>query len=160
MAFRENLVSLRKNVCKNAKEFAQLAGISYTTYVSYEKGVWPSEENLVKIAATLNVTIDQLLGHEVDIAKHEANLARRAGLAVQEDNGLYSVSVPPKTYDRIDGFYQLIIDNCDLAPLPAAEFANAVKLARLNVLAEHTGRFILFLCNTIDKYHKHPPASE
>ncbi len=42
-----------------------MLGIGYTTYMGYEnRGAWPSQENLVKIAAALHVSIDELLGFE------------------------------------------------------------------------------------------------
>ena len=48
-----------------AKEFAEKLGIPYTRYVAYEnKGVEPKLDVLCKIAHTLNVTIDELLGQE------------------------------------------------------------------------------------------------
>lgn len=64
MPFNENLVNLRKKICPNAKDFAKQTGMSYTTYLNYEKGAWPSEENLTKIATALHVSIDDLLGYE------------------------------------------------------------------------------------------------
>ena len=165
MGFQENLRKFREAQGITAKDFAAKVGLKYGTYVSYETaGKEPKLETLCKIAAALHVTIDNLLGYSIPSVEIQAALARHAGLAVQEDNGLYSVSVPPETYKRIDGFYQLIIDNCDLAPLPAAEFDKAVKMARQQVVDEHTGRFILLLCDIINEYHKQPtilpPASE
>lgn len=164
MAFKENLVKLRKTVCRNAKEFAQMAGITYTTYVSYEKGAWPNEENLIKIAATLNVSIDQLLGHVVDSARVEAALARHAGLAVQEKDGLYSVSIPASTRENMDEISLRTVEALNLGPLPAAEFNKAVKIARQNTIDENASRFILWTLLIIDDYHRQPiispPASE
>ena len=163
--FSKNLTKSRERLNITRNEMAHILGVTVQTYGAYENGKRePSLEKLRKIAAALHVSIDELLGYSISSVEIQAALARHAGLAVQEDNGLYSVSVPPETYKRIDGFYQLIIDNCDLAPLPAAEFDRAVKMARQQVVDEHTGRFILLLCDIINEYHKQPtilpPASE
>jgi transcriptional regulator with XRE-family HTH domain len=163
MSFKEILISLRKDTCRNAKEFARLAGITYTTYVSYEKGAWPNEENLVKIATALNVSIDQLLNHSMDSAKHEAILARWSGLDVKEENGLYSVEVPSSTLNAMDEISRRTVGGLNLAPLPAADFNSAVKVARQNVIDENSTRFILWILMCIDYHWKteqkeKPPA--
>lgn len=164
MSFKENLISLRKDTCRNAKEFASLAGIAYTTYVSYEKGAWPNEENLVKIAAALNVSIDQLLNHSIDGARREANLARWSGLDVKKEGGFYSVEVPASTLNAMDEISRRTVKGLNLAPLPAADFNNAVKAARQNVIDENSTRFILWILMCIDGYHwkagqkEKPPA--
>ena len=165
MALSDNLTKFRNRLNLSRKEVADKIGVSLSAYTNYEAGNRsPHVDLLPKLAAALHASIDELLGYSISSVEIQAALARHAGLAVQEDNGLYSVSVPPETYKRIDGFYQLIIDNCDLAPLPAAEFDKAVKMARQQVVDEHTGRFILLLCDIINEYHKQPtilpPASE
>ena len=62
--FKDNLKYYRVFAgYKNAKDFAALINIPYTTYMGYEnKGNWPSEETIVKIAKALNVSLDQLVG--------------------------------------------------------------------------------------------------
>lgn len=172
MSFKENLISLRKATCKNAKEFAKLAGIIYTTYVSYEKGAWPNEENLVKIAAALNVSIDQLLNYSIDSARREANLAKWAGLDVKEENGLFSVvGLIPRDWNNLDhDEIKAAYERLNLSPLTAAEFDRAVKLARQWVIDENSTRFILWILREIDhqnylkaqeeKEKKEPPAHE
>ena len=47
----------------NGKEFAKSLGLKYETYIGYEtKGTEPKQETLIKIAAALGVSIDELLG--------------------------------------------------------------------------------------------------
>ena len=72
MNFRENLIKFRKAKYPSARKFAQELGIPYNTYLSYENPAKPTEpryEMLVKIAALLDVTTDELLGYvNVDAA--------------------------------------------------------------------------------------------
>lgn len=72
MNFRENLIQFRKAKYPSARKFAQELGIPYNTYLSYENPTKPTEpryEMLVKIAALLDVTTDELLGYvNVDAA--------------------------------------------------------------------------------------------
>lgn len=67
MNFGERLQKYRKKAgYDSAKDFSRIANISYSTYVTYEKTAWPSEDNLRKIATTLHVSIDDLLGYSLD----------------------------------------------------------------------------------------------
>lgn len=68
MSLMDNLRILReRGGYKNAKDFASLLGVKYSSYLGYEtKGVWPTEKTLFKIADTLHVTVDDLLGYKVD----------------------------------------------------------------------------------------------
>lgn len=64
MAFKDNLKHLRENAgYKQAKDFAKAAGIPYSSYATYERGSWPNEANLTRIALTLHVSIDELMGY-------------------------------------------------------------------------------------------------
>lgn len=64
MAFKDNLKRLRENAgYKQAKDFAKAAGIPYSSYATYERGSWPNEANLTRIALTLHVSIDELMGY-------------------------------------------------------------------------------------------------
>lgn len=66
MKFKDNLKKYREAAgYQQAKDFAAILGIGYTTYMGYEnRGAWPSQENLIKIAMALHVSIDELLGYE------------------------------------------------------------------------------------------------
>ena len=63
MTLKDNLKVFREQAgYKQAKEFAKFAGIPYSSYSAYERGSWPNEENLVKLATALNVSVDTLIG--------------------------------------------------------------------------------------------------
>lgn len=66
--FQTNLKQLRiLKGFKTAKEFSSAVGLPYTTYINYEnKGREPEYKTLCKIADTLHVAVDDLLGHKID----------------------------------------------------------------------------------------------
>lgn len=65
--FQDNLRTYREQLGINAKEFAAQLGLPYTKYIAYEnKGVEPKYDTLIKIAAALHVSIDDLIGYEAD----------------------------------------------------------------------------------------------
>ena len=68
MSFQENLRMLRERAgYTSAKDFAEIVGISYPTYMGYEnRGREPKYETLCRIAATLHVSIDELLGYTLN----------------------------------------------------------------------------------------------
>lgn len=95
MAFRDNLIRLRQNAgYSQAKEFAKAANIPYTTYVTYEninpktgKSSWPNEDNLIKIASTLHVSVDSLLGYNYkapDKLQNAINDFEKCGFTIYE----------------------------------------------------------------------------
>lgn len=87
MALKENLVRLREQAgYKQAKDFAKAAGIPYSSYIVYEKGSWPNEKNLLKIAGALHVSLDQLLGYDPDLNNIQALKAKFAwyGYALEQ----------------------------------------------------------------------------
>ena len=63
--FQENLREQReKKGYKTAKEFSEAIRIPYSRYLNYEnKGQEPKYETLIKIADTLGISTDELLGH-------------------------------------------------------------------------------------------------
>ncbi|MBR3721859.1 MAG: helix-turn-helix transcriptional regulator [Selenomonadaceae bacterium] len=64
MNFGNNLRQYRESAgYAQAKDFAAMLGIKYTTYIAYEQGREPKYNILCRIAAALNVTIDELLGY-------------------------------------------------------------------------------------------------
>ena len=67
MEFSERLKELRKKVNFTQVEIAEKLGISQPAYASWERGVKkPTQENLVKIAQVLNVSVDYLVGNSED----------------------------------------------------------------------------------------------
>lgn len=69
MSFQENLRYYREKAgYKQAKEFAKILDISYSTYKGYEsQGREPKYETLCKIADLLEVSTDELLGRTNNI---------------------------------------------------------------------------------------------
>ena len=71
MSFQDNLRKYREGLGITAKEFAARVGIAYGAYIGYESaGKEPKYENLCKIAAALNVSIDKLLDFTPDRAQY------------------------------------------------------------------------------------------
>ena len=61
--FAERLRIAREAAGMSGKELSEIVGIRYNAYMSYEnQGKEPRQETLIKIAAALNVSIDELLG--------------------------------------------------------------------------------------------------
>lgn len=64
MEFSERLKKLRKDSGFTQVDVAEKLGISQPAYASWERGVKkPTQENLVKIAQILNVSVDYLVGN-------------------------------------------------------------------------------------------------
>jgi len=64
MELAERLKTLRKQVKLTQAQIAEKLNISQQAYASWECGVKkPIQENLVKIAQVLNVSIDYLVGN-------------------------------------------------------------------------------------------------
>lgn len=64
MGFSDRLKELRKQARLTQVEIAEKLGISQPAYASWERGTKkPTQENLIKIAQILNVTVDYLVGN-------------------------------------------------------------------------------------------------
>ena len=64
MEFSERLKTLRKQAQLTQVDVAEKLRISQPAYASWERGAKkPTQENLVKIAQVLNVSIDYLVGN-------------------------------------------------------------------------------------------------
>ena len=64
MEFSERLKKLRKQAHLTQVDIAEKLGISQPAYASWERGIKkPTQENLVKIAQILNVSVDYLVGN-------------------------------------------------------------------------------------------------
>ena len=64
MKFAERLKTLRKQVQLTQAQIAEKLDISQQAYASWERGAKrPTQENLVKIAQVLNVSVDYLVGN-------------------------------------------------------------------------------------------------
>jgi putative transcriptional regulator len=63
MEFSERLKTLRKEARLTQVDVAEKLGVSQPAYASWERGIKkPTQENLVKIAQVLNVSVDYLVG--------------------------------------------------------------------------------------------------
>ena len=63
MEFSERLKDVRKQAGLTQVDVAEKLGISQPAYASWERGVKkPTQDNLVKIAKILNVSVDYLVG--------------------------------------------------------------------------------------------------
>ena len=64
MEFSERLKTLRKEAGFTQVDVAEKLGISQPAYASWERGAKkPTQDNLVKIAQILNVSVDYLVGN-------------------------------------------------------------------------------------------------
>lgn len=64
MEFSERLKKLRKDTGLTQVDVAEKLGISQQAYASWERGMKkPTQDNLVKIAQILNVSVDYLVGN-------------------------------------------------------------------------------------------------
>lgn len=64
MEFSERLKNLRKQAHLTQVDVAEKLGISQPAYASWERGTKkPTQDNLVKIAQVLNVSVDYLVGN-------------------------------------------------------------------------------------------------
>ena len=87
MEFAERLKALRKQVKLTQAQIAEKLDISQQAYASWERGVKkPTQENLVKIAQVLNVSVDYLVGNSEEKLDNIELLFRMnsKGLTVEE----------------------------------------------------------------------------
>lgn len=69
--FGKRLNYIRKKRGFTAQKMADILSVSIRTYRHYESGhTFPSSETLVKMADTLNVSIDYLLGRDEWLKAH------------------------------------------------------------------------------------------
>jgi putative transcriptional regulator len=69
MEFSERLKDLRKQAGLTQVDVAEKLGISQPAYASWERGAKkPTQDNLVKIAQILNVSVDYLVGNSEEKA--------------------------------------------------------------------------------------------
>ena len=106
MNFGDNLRQYRERAgYAQAKDFAAMLGIKYTTYIAYEQGREPKYDILCRIAAALNVTTDELLGYSQDKTKENIRYARNNEFLVEEDGkGGFLVKLSSRLSSVID-FY-------------------------------------------------------
>ena len=75
MEFSERLKNLRKQAHLTQVDVAEKLGISQPAYASWERGAKkPTQENLVKIAQILDVSIDYLVGNSEEKSDELENI--------------------------------------------------------------------------------------
>ena len=75
MEFSERLKDLRKQAGLTQVDVAEELGISQPAYASWERGTKkPTQDNLVKIAQILNVSVDYLVGNSEEKADELDNI--------------------------------------------------------------------------------------
>lgn len=90
MEFSERLKKLRKDTDLTQVDVAEKLGISQPAYASWERGVKkPTQDNLVKIAQVLNVSVDYLVGNSEEKSDDLGNIEflfrmNSKGLTVEE----------------------------------------------------------------------------
>ena len=90
MEFSERLKNLRKQAQLTQVDVAEKLGISQPAYASWERGIKkPTQENLVKIAQILNVSVDYLVGNSEEKSDELDNIEllfrmNSRGLTVEE----------------------------------------------------------------------------
>lgn len=73
MQFKDNLKTLRLNSLLMQKEIAQILNVSVRTFQGWENGrTEPSIAKLIQIADLFNVSIDFLVGRDINIS-HESD---------------------------------------------------------------------------------------
>ena len=75
MEFSERLKKLRKDTGLTQVDVANKLGISQPAYASWERGIKkPTQDNLVKIAQILNVSVDFLVGNSQETSDELNNI--------------------------------------------------------------------------------------
>ena len=111
MNFKDNLKKYRESAgITSAKDFATALGIPYQTYLNYEnKGTEPKYDTLCKIAATLGVTTDELLGYSFNEYDKYKRMVQRAGFFVVDNSNHYFEGSPRD--EQVFVFYQITADD-------------------------------------------------
>lgn len=72
MEFSERLKELRKQAHLTQVELAKRLGIGQSSYADWERGKKnPTQENLIKLAQILNVSVDYLVGNSDEHLKED-----------------------------------------------------------------------------------------
>lgn len=107
MGFQDNLRMYRERLGINAKDFAASIGVKYSTYASYENlGREPKYATLIKIAAALHVSIDDLLGYNFDQYAYWEEIATHAGFKVKKSTNGKRETVELTPSGKIQKFFQ------------------------------------------------------
>lgn len=112
MSLHDNLSQLRiSRGYQSAKDFAIQAGIPYSSYSAYERKAWPSEENLIKIARALHVSLDDLIGFQIDRYERAESMLQSIGIGVTHDEGNIRLKVPADIYEYLSRQSKMFLEN-------------------------------------------------
>ena len=101
MTIGERLTKLREEKGFMQKDVAEKLGIAPNTLSGYERDLRnPDSETLLKLASFYNVTVDYLLGAEMELSNIYLSLAKEA-----EDNGIHpdDIKLAIETIKRLRG---------------------------------------------------------
>lgn len=92
MQLKDKLKRIRKNRTYTQKELAKVSGVSLPVIQSYESGLRnPKDENLQKLAQTLDVDVWALRDLDIDMTNHNDRAAIYYFLFLLNEKGLFSV---------------------------------------------------------------------
>lgn len=129
MSLHDNLSQLRlSRGYQSAKDFAIQAGIPYSSYSAYERKAWPSEENLIKIARALHVSLDELVGFHVDLYERAESMLRSIGIDVTHDTGGVHLNIPSDIYACLSRQTQMFLENLAMHAATGQQQSLAVTL--------------------------------
>lgn len=133
MSLKDNLKRLREQQGLSGKEFASQLDINYSTYMTYEssnpqKARWPNEETLLKIAAALHTSTDELLGYRADSYGRAESMLRSIGIDVTHDTGGVHLSIPADIYACLSRQSQMFLENLAMHAATGQQQSLAVTL--------------------------------
>lgn len=171
MNFSIKLRLYREIAGYSAKELADLVGIKYTTYLTYENaGTEPRYEILRKLADTLHVSVDELIGAEntEDKLQRYYRRLRQLGFTVipaknpdgngsvffENKEGIIS-AIPPsdfiKLMDNIESSNELLSAEYDIYNAAIEEYKNTVYKSLIDWIKSDTSESAQNIRNTFKK---------
>lgn len=171
MNFSIKLRLYREIAGYSAKELADLVGIKYTTYLNYENaGTEPRYEILRKLADTLHVSVDELIGAEntEDKLQRYYRRLRQLGFTVipaknpdsngsvffENKEGIIS-AIPPsdfiKLMDNIESSNELLSAEYDIYNAAIEEYKNTVYKSLIDWIKSDTSESAQNIRNTFKK---------
>lgn len=171
MNFSIKLRLYREIAGYSAKELADLVGIKYITYLNYENaGTEPRYEILRKLADTLHVSVDELIGAEntEDKLQRYYRRLRQLGFTVipaknpdgngsvffENKEGIIS-AIPPsdfiKLMDNIESSNELLSAEYDIYNAAIEEYKNTVYKSLIDWIKSDTSESAQNIRNTFKK---------
>jgi transcriptional regulator with XRE-family HTH domain len=86
----DNIRKIRKARKVSINNLSKISGVSlgYLSDIENNKGTNPTKETLEKLAAALEVTVDEFFKEDLDLTKPENSFAGSGGLSVKEQEKL------------------------------------------------------------------------